>query len=134
MAFTRGSRDDFDRFSKVTGDPGWSWDAMFPFMLKVPSFSHNFLSFLNIRSLTIQAETFTPPVDQHNTTGQFNPHVHGSSGPLRVTLPRFPSQLDTRLLATTQSDPVNFPLNPDINSGNTIGISMLFLYPPDTSC
>lgn len=33
--WTRGSRDDFDRFANVTGDDGWSWDALQPFILGV---------------------------------------------------------------------------------------------------
>lgn len=35
MVWTRGSKDDWDRFAKVTGDNGWSWDEMLPYMLKV---------------------------------------------------------------------------------------------------
>jgi choline dehydrogenase-like flavoprotein len=34
LIYTRGSRDDFDRFADVTGDSIWSWDEMFPFALK----------------------------------------------------------------------------------------------------
>jgi len=39
MAFTRGSRDDYDRWARVTDDEGWSWDSLFPYMLKV-NFRH----------------------------------------------------------------------------------------------
>ena len=35
MVWTRGSKDDWDRYAEVTGDDGWSWDAMLPYMLKV---------------------------------------------------------------------------------------------------
>ena len=28
MAYNTGSRDDWDRVSRVTGDPAWTWDAM----------------------------------------------------------------------------------------------------------
>ncbi|KAI0055436.1 aryl-alcohol oxidase-like protein [Artomyces pyxidatus] len=102
LVYTRGSRDDFDRFARVTGDSGWSWDVIFPFILK--------------------AENLTDPVDHHNTTGQFNPVVHGHSGPVLTTLPGFPSALDPRILAVTQSNPAQFPFNLDANSGNTIGV------------
>lgn len=35
MAYSRGSRDDFDRWARTTSDERWSWDSLFPFMLKV---------------------------------------------------------------------------------------------------
>lgn len=35
MWYTRGSEDDFNRFSSVTGDPGWSWAAIQPYFRKV---------------------------------------------------------------------------------------------------
>ncbi|KAI0043720.1 GMC oxidoreductase [Auriscalpium vulgare] len=103
LVFTRGSRDDFDRFARVTGDAGWSWDSLFPLMLK--------------------AEGFVDPVDNHDITGQYNASAHGRNGPVRTTLPGFPSALDPRVLATTQADPARFPFNLDTNDGDTIGLS-----------
>ena len=35
MAFTRGSKADWDRWAKVTGDDGWTWDSLQPYMRKV---------------------------------------------------------------------------------------------------
>ncbi len=35
MAYTRGSAEDFDRYAKVTGDWGWSWNEILPYFLKV---------------------------------------------------------------------------------------------------
>lgn len=35
MTYSRGSRDDFDRWASVTDDEGWSWDMLFPLMQKV---------------------------------------------------------------------------------------------------
>lgn len=35
MAYSRGSRDDFNRWAKTTSDERWSWESLFPFMLKV---------------------------------------------------------------------------------------------------
>ncbi|KAJ7049707.1 GMC oxidoreductase-domain-containing protein, partial [Mycena amicta] len=66
MVFTRGSKEDFDRFARVADDQRWSWDALIPYMRK--------------------SERFTPPADHHNTTGQFNPAVHGFNGINSVTL------------------------------------------------
>jgi choline dehydrogenase len=35
MGYTRGSRDDWDRWAKDTGDDGLSWDEMYPLLLQV---------------------------------------------------------------------------------------------------
>ena len=35
MIYTRGARDDYDRWASVTGDSGWSWDSMFQYLKKV---------------------------------------------------------------------------------------------------
>ncbi len=35
LIYTRGSKDDYNRYAEVTEDPSWNWENMFPFMLKV---------------------------------------------------------------------------------------------------
>ena len=35
MVYVRGSSDDWDRYADVTGDVGWSWDNMQPYIRKV---------------------------------------------------------------------------------------------------
>ena len=35
MIFTRGSKDDWNRWAKVTEDDGWSWALVQPYMWKV---------------------------------------------------------------------------------------------------
>ncbi len=35
MAYTRGSFEDWDRYAKVSGDPGWSWNAMQKYFRRV---------------------------------------------------------------------------------------------------
>ena len=35
MIYTRGAKDDYDRWASVTGDKGWSWDSMTPYLRKV---------------------------------------------------------------------------------------------------
>lgn len=39
LAYNRGSRDDWDRYAKVTGDDGWSWDSMEQYFFAVRSLS-----------------------------------------------------------------------------------------------
>ncbi|KAJ7187798.1 aryl-alcohol oxidase precursor [Mycena filopes] len=101
MAYTRGSKEDFDRWAKVTGDDGWSWDNLLPYMKK--------------------NERFGTPVDHHNTTGQFNPAVHGFDGINTVSLAGFPSPVDDRVIETTE-ELSEFFFNLDMNSGYQLGI------------
>jgi choline dehydrogenase-like flavoprotein len=35
MFYTRGSSSDYDRWATVTGDDGWSWKNLLPYILKV---------------------------------------------------------------------------------------------------
>ena len=41
MAHCRGSKDDWNRFARVTGDQGWSWNAILPYAYKVSPASSN---------------------------------------------------------------------------------------------
>ncbi|KAF9483045.1 alcohol oxidase [Pholiota conissans] len=101
LAYTRGSKEDYDRYATLSGDAGWGWDAMTPF------FRMN--------------EMITPPADHHNTTGQFDPSVHGFSGINSVSLYGFQEPIDARVVEATQQLP-EFPFNIDYNSGSPIGI------------
>ncbi|KAG6917147.1 hypothetical protein DXG01_003660 [Tephrocybe rancida] len=103
MFYTRGSADDFDRFAKVTGDPGWSWNRLQPYIRK--------------------NEHWTAPADNHNTTGQFDPSVHGFHGINAVSLAGFPQSIDSRVIQTTKDLPNDFPFNLDSNSGDPLGFS-----------
>ncbi|KAJ7908757.1 alcohol oxidase [Mycena leptocephala] len=94
MVYTRGSKEDFDRWAKVTGDDGWSWDNLVPYMKK--------------------NERFSSPSDHHNTTGQFNPDVHGFHGVNSVPV-------DSRVIETT-TELGEYPFNLDMNSGYQLGI------------
>ncbi|KAJ6518186.1 alcohol oxidase [Mycena vitilis] len=101
MVYTRGSKEDFDRWAEVTGDDGWSWDNLTPYMRK--------------------NERFTAPSDHHNITGQFNPAVHGFHGINAVSLQGFPSPITTPIFeATKQLE--GYPFNLDMNSGFHLGI------------
>ena len=57
MEFCRGSKDDYDRWAQVAEDDSWTWENLFPLMLKI--------------------DRITPPADGHNTTGMFDPSLHG---------------------------------------------------------
>lgn len=105
MFYTRGSSSDFDRFAEVTGDPGWSWEKMQPYVRK--------------------NERWTAPADNHNTSGQFTPSVHGFNGITSVSLTGFPQGIGPRIVQTTQELSGDFPYNEDLNSGDPIGVGWL---------
>ena len=102
LIYTRGSSDDFDRYAKVSGDSGWSWTSLQPYFKK--------------------NEKFGPPVDHHNTTGQFDPSVHGFNGINSVSLAGFPTPIDGRVINTTKQLAGDFPFNLDQNSGSPLGV------------
>ncbi|KAF9264085.1 pyranose dehydrogenase [Marasmius fiardii PR-910] len=104
MMYTRGTKEDWDRYAKVTGDPGWSWDSIQPYIRK--------------------NERFTPPADGHDTTGEFDPSVHGFDGINPVSLYGFPRQLDTRITQASKSmgNDSDFRFVLDMNSGRHLGI------------
>ncbi|KAF9460387.1 pyranose dehydrogenase [Collybia nuda] len=102
LAYTRGSSDDYDRYAKVTGDPGWSWK--------------------NVMQYIKRNEKFTPPRDNHNITGQFEPSVHGFKGITAVSLPGYPMHTDNRVRQVTRELPEEFPYNRDVNAGSPLGI------------
>ncbi|KAJ6589465.1 hypothetical protein B0H19DRAFT_1206246 [Mycena capillaripes] len=71
MVYTRGSKEDYNRWAKVTLDDGRSWDRLVPYRDK--------------------NERFGSPSDHHNTTEQFNPAVHGLNGITTGSLAGFPN-------------------------------------------
>ncbi|TFK50445.1 alcohol oxidase [Heliocybe sulcata] len=103
MMHTRGSIDDFDRIACATMDEQWSWSSLFPYFLKT--------------------EMLVAPADDHDSTGQVEPGVHGHTGSLFVSLSgySFPD-FDGRVLETTREWASEYPYNVDMNSGDPLGI------------
>ncbi|KXN85084.1 Choline dehydrogenase, mitochondrial [Leucoagaricus sp. SymC.cos] len=102
MVYTRGTSDDWNRYAHVSGDKGWKWNAIQPYIRK--------------------NEKWTEPVDHHNTTGQYNPKLHSTTGVNSVSLPGFAHSVDQRVIQTTKDLPDEFPFNEDMNSGNHLGL------------
>ncbi|KAJ7244648.1 aryl-alcohol oxidase precursor [Mycena haematopus] len=110
MAYTRGAAEDFDRYANLTGDEGWSWNEIFPYFLKACA----------------PNEQWTPPADDHDTQGQFDPAVHGTKGPISVSISGFSwPEFQQRVIQTTNEFPDEFPFNLDMNSGKPLGIGWL---------
>ncbi|KAJ3576548.1 hypothetical protein NP233_g361 [Leucocoprinus birnbaumii] len=103
MAYTRGTFEDWDRYAKVTGDFGWSWNAMQKY------FRRN--------------ERWMAPADHHNTIGQFNPLVHSFTGVNSVSLAGFPLSVDDLVIKSVKSShDKQFFFNLDYNSGRHLGV------------
>ncbi|XP_006461686.1 hypothetical protein AGABI2DRAFT_185801 [Agaricus bisporus var. bisporus H97] len=105
LAYTRGTADDWDRYARVSGDYGWSWDHMQKYFLR--------------------NERWVEPADHHATTGQFDPTVHGFTGVNSVSLAGFHTPLEDRFItAANQSQPNSkYAFQLDHNSGQQLGIS-----------
>ncbi|KAG6810812.1 hypothetical protein H0H92_010202 [Tricholoma furcatifolium] len=119
MAYTRGSSNDYDRYAKLTNDPGWSWERLQPYFRKVASV--NFPQSLS-RLTETQNEGWTAPADDHDTDKQFDPSVHGFNGVNFVSLPGYQHEIDHHVIRTTHQLPEEFPYNIDMNSGHQLGI------------
>lgn len=126
MFYTRGSADDYNRFAAVTGDKGWSWDNIQPFLARVRLVSYRVLS--EVQSVYFQNERFEPPADRHNTSGQFNPLVHSFSGVNAVSLPGFPTNIDSMVFDAVNELGGIFHYNEDVNSGMPLGFGESVLY------
>ncbi|KAJ7143659.1 aryl-alcohol oxidase [Mycena filopes] len=106
MFYTRGTRDDFDRYANLTDDPGWSWDAVLPYFLK--------------------NEKWVPPADHHDPRGQFDPSVHGTAGFVQTSISGFQYPIfQSKVLQTTKELPDVFPFNLDMNAGKPLGLGWL---------
>lgn len=153
MSYTRGSKDDFDRWARVTGDDGWSWDKMLPCILKVHDYLSSNIIFCRLRRLILMSlclllftrvEHLTAPVHHRNTSDEIISLLHGHNdicstpssliiissqldlhfeGPLGVSLPGLRLLTDSRVLNAPAALSSEFPFNHDLNSGNTVGIS-----------
>ncbi|KIJ22613.1 GMC oxidoreductase, partial [Sphaerobolus stellatus SS14] len=104
LAWTRGSNDVWDNYARLTGDPGWSWNAVQQFYL--------------------QTSRLVAPADGHNTTGQVNPKVHGN-GPVETSVEGFPTELDNRVIGASKFLGGEFSFNLDYNAGNLVGFGWI---------
>ncbi|KAG6917144.1 hypothetical protein DXG01_003657 [Tephrocybe rancida] len=70
-------------------------------------------------------ERWTAPADNHNTSGQFDPSVHGFNGINAVSLTGYPLNIDPLFIQTTKDLPDEFPFNLDTNSGDPLGLGYI---------
>ncbi|KAI0640466.1 aryl-alcohol-oxidase from pleurotus Eryingii [Trametes meyenii] len=105
MVYSRGSKDDFNKYAELSEDSGWSWAAIEPYFRKL--------------------ERLVPPADGHNTAGEIMSSIHGTAGPLNISLPGTLLPSDSHIQQTTREMSHEFPFNEDMNSGNPVGIGWL---------
>ncbi|KAI9895083.1 MAG: hypothetical protein M1814_000308 [Vezdaea aestivalis] len=79
MYQTHASRADLDDWAEL-GNPGWSWNEVFPYFLK----SETFMA---------PSEQVAKDLDVNSTN--FDPKLHGGSGPIRAGFPRYYSLFQT---------------------------------------
>ena len=79
MAYCRGSKDDWDRFARVTGDQGWSWSSILPYAKKVRMVPRLMEPVLK-RACVPQMEDFVQPLDGRDTSDEVDLSSHGRSG------------------------------------------------------
>ncbi|KIK52485.1 hypothetical protein GYMLUDRAFT_233428 [Collybiopsis luxurians FD-317 M1] len=104
LGYTRGSREDWERYAEITEDEGWSWDRLKPYMMKNEKF------------------TLPPTSLDQNITGKIDPTVHSFTGINSVSLAGFPHGFDNRILNTTVDLSKEFSFNEDMNAGFQLGV------------
>ncbi|KAJ3884721.1 aryl-alcohol oxidase-like protein [Lentinula edodes] len=101
LIYLRGPSQDWDRIANISGDRGWSWEGIQPYVFKsekhVPSWSHR------------------------DDRGEYNPAVHGY-GPLHTSLTANVSDLEYHVLKAANELGDEFSYNLDLNSGNGLGL------------
>ena len=130
MIYNTGSRDDWDRVSKITGDPAWTWDAMAHYRdlnqkYVPPNDGHDDVSQEQLCSLL--------PSSYHpSQTNQYLPLAHSRKGMVPISLLGFPQPIDSRVIATTAEPDFTseFPFQRDMNTGNTVWF-IVVVYCPD---
>ncbi|KAG6899572.1 hypothetical protein C0993_009151 [Termitomyces sp. T159_Od127] len=105
MIYTRSAVEDYDRWANITGDQGWSWQSLRPYFLK--------------------SERLTSPADNHNTSGQLDPSIHGTNGLITTSLDGFPVPINQNILTAAKQLGGDFQFNLDVNSGNPLGVGWL---------
>ncbi|KAF4621592.1 hypothetical protein D9613_012602 [Agrocybe pediades] len=98
--------DDWNRLGTISGDAQWSWG--------------------HIRQYVSKHERMVAPVDGHDTSDQFVPSTHGTSGEVSISLPGSNNSIDSRVFATTQQL-AEFPYTPDTSGGDNTLLGLGFL-------
>ncbi|EAQ91895.1 hypothetical protein CHGG_00130 [Chaetomium globosum CBS 148.51] len=103
--FTIGARDDYEEWARLVEDDAFRWEPVQARLKRLENF-HN-----------------TLPEGISSKYAAAKPSDHGSSGLLHVG---FPTECETDVAHILEAfGQAGYPLNPDHNSGNPIGMSLL---------
>jgi len=103
--YTIGARDDYEEWARIVGDDAFRWENIQPRFKKLETFHGELPSGIDSKYAAPKAED------------------HGRSGALHVG---YASEWEKDLPPVLDLfDKAGFPLNPDHNSGNPIGMSVL---------
>lgn len=91
MAYTRGSRVDYNRWVAATGDAGWSWDGLLPYFRK------------------------------QEGNQRFDNEAHGADGPLKVSDPLYKSDVADRFVRAMQRQGLPFATDFNAGSLRGVG-------------
>ncbi|KAM0717444.1 hypothetical protein Q7P37_007296 [Cladosporium fusiforme] len=105
MLWNRGGRADYDDWVQL-GNPGWSWDDLLPYFKKSESYS------------PVQS----PDVAEEYSTRE-DRSVHGYSGPVNVSFPRYTWNASINLFDGLNE--LGIPTAYDPNAGDIAGASYL---------
>ncbi|PGH10324.1 hypothetical protein GX51_00081 [Blastomyces parvus] len=103
--YSVGARDDYNEWARIVGDDSFNWEHM--------------------QSRFKKLETFHGEIPVGVDSKYVSPNAadHGTSGPLHVG---FAAEWERDIVPTLDIfEQAGFPLNPDHNSGNPIGMSVL---------
>ncbi|KAK4118341.1 GMC oxidoreductase [Parathielavia appendiculata] len=103
--FSIGARDDYEEWARIAGDDAFRWAP--------------------VQERLKRLETFHGALPTGIGTKYASPRTsdHGSSGPLHVG---YPAECEADLVPLLDAfEQAGYPLNPDHNSGNPIGMSLL---------
>ncbi|KAJ4304344.1 hypothetical protein N0V88_001957 [Collariella sp. IMI 366227] len=104
--YTLGARDDYNEWARIVGDDAFGWEACQARHKRLENFHHDTLP-AGVSSKYAAAEASN----------------HGSSGPLNIG---FSAECEDDLVPLLETfEQAGYPLNPDHNSGNPIGLSLL---------
>ncbi|KAL2132775.1 hypothetical protein VTI74DRAFT_3399 [Chaetomium olivicolor] len=103
--FTIGARDDYEEWARIVGDDAFRWEP------------------IQARLKRLENLHCTLPAGVSSKYAAPKASDHGSSGPLDVG---FPAECEPDLVPLLEAfEQAGYPLNPDHNSGNPIGMSLL---------
>lgn len=98
MAYTRGSRSDYERWVAATGDSGWSWDGLVPYFRK------------------------------QEGNQRLDNEDHGADGPLKVSDPLYKVDIADRFVRAMQRQGLPFATDFNAGSLRGVGYMQTTMY------